>query len=564
MLLVGLAGCGVSRSGSPADEGDAAVVGSVTDAERPLTAPQPDSASSPEGLVRGFFQAAVGGGKAGADQVKAFLNGHALERWQESASPDNPPLTVIRLLHPPTTQAVTGLRTPVTVDYQVLGTLTDQGRVDELLDPNTAQMKFYVVQDGNNLRIDEIGNYPQPGLMLSDDALTDYYRIQPIYLWDTSYKSLVPDLRYVPLTYPADVRATRLVRWLSAGASGWLTGLKPMEGVTGGDVLSDNGTLTVKFAAEGPLDNDGLRRMLFQLQWTLRPPGSGSPNVRLVIDDKPQDVPAGADEYLSANRSWNFRQTSPPRYDITENKVVANPGGGPLPVLAGVENQNVVAAAIGRGGAVAAFVRTEGTGRRYLQIVRESGVLETALKGFAIQRPVFVPDSNDSVLVISGGRLYAVSGADGTVNDVTRGGGSVTSVSVSSDGRRVAFVANGQAYVASLGVVNNNISISGFARPVLNGQIVARSVTWLSESWLAVSGSAGGGSALWKVTADGVVAQSLSDSLKGVVVDDLVAYPAYPAKTNVDVLVTTTSQGVYSLLNSLAPEAGLHAPFYGS
>jgi hypothetical protein len=399
--------------------------------------------------------------------------------------------------------------------------------------------------------------------MLSDDALDEVYRVQPIYFWESSYKSLVPDLRYLPLIDPADIRAQRMVNWLLKG----VTGLQTMQGVSAPQVVSDSGTLTVKFTGEGPApDPDGLRRMLFQLQWTLRPPGSGSPNVRLVIDDKPQEVPAGADEYQSANRSWNFRQTSPPRYDVTgDNKVVANPGGAnPLPVLAGAENQAVFAAAVGRGGAVAAFVRTDNNStRRSLQIVREGGgVLDTALKGSSILRPVFVPDSNDSVLVISGGRLWAVSGADGSVNDVTRGGSTVTSVSVSSDGRRVAFVADGQAYVSSLGVANSTITINT-PRPVLSGQIAAKSVTWLSESRLAVAGSTPGGPALWRVTADGVVAQNLSESLKGVVVDDLVAYPTYPAKTSVDVLVTTP-QGVYSLLNTLAPEAGLRAPFFGS
>ena len=560
VLVVGLAGCGVSRSG-PSDEGDAAVVGTVTTDSDRRNPPVPDSASSPDGLVRDFFMAAVGGGKAGTDQVKAFLNAHALQNWREAASPDNPPMTVIRLLHAPTTGAVTNGRTPVTVDYQVVGNLTDQGRVDDLLDPAVQSMTFFVVPDErnpSNLRVDEV-NYPQAGLLLSDDALTEYYRIQPIYFWDSSYTSLVPDVRYVPLTDLADVRATRLVNWLVTGPSGRITGLR-MQGASAAQVLSDNGTLTVKLTAEGPpLDNDGLRRMLFQLQWTLRS-SDGSSNVRLVIDDKPQDVPAAANEYLSANRSWNFR-ASPQRYDISENKVVASPGGAtPQGVLAAGENQQVYAAAIGRGGAVAAFVRTGTNGRRYLQIVRDSGVIDTALPKGDVGRPVFVPDSNDSLLVVSGGQLYAVSGVDGSAVNVPRGVGGITSVSVSSDGRRVAFVANGQAYVSSLAVANNSISVSSNLRALLSGQISASAVTWLNESWLAVAG----GSALWRVTADGVVAQNLSDSLKGVVVTDLVAYPAYPPRTNTDALITTKDQGVYSLLNSLAPEAGLHNPFFGS
>lgn len=569
VLVVGLAGCGVSRTG-PSKEGDAAVVGTVTTDSERRSAPEPDSASLPDGLVRDFFKAAVGGGKAGTDQVKAFLNGNALGRWQEAASPDNPTMTVIRLLHPPTPGAVTGGRTPVTVEYQVIGPLTNQGRVDELVEtPPVRSMTFWVVPDEHtpsNLRVDEIVGYLQPGLMLSDEALNEYYRIQPIYFWESTYKALVPDVRYVALTDPADVRAGRLVKWLVAGppSGGWLSGLQPLQGANAGDVLSDNGTLTVKLTAEGPpLDDDGLRRLLFQLQWTLRSPSSGSSNVRLVIDDKPQTVPAGADDYLSANRSWNFR-ANPHRYDISpDNKVVASPAGAtPQGVLATVDNQNVVSAAVGRGGAVAAFVRTDSVGRRFLQIVREGAVIDTAVpKGSSIGRPVFVPDSNDSLLVSSGGQLYAVSGVDGSIANVTPRGGGVTSVSVSSDGRRVAFVANSQAYVASLAVVNNSITLSSYPRLILGGQITASAATWLNESRLAVAG----GSALWRVTADGVVAENLSESLKDVKVTDLVAYPWYPPRTNVDALLTTQdNKGIYSLLNSLAPESGMRAPFYGS
>jgi hypothetical protein len=74
-----------------------------------------------------------------------------------------------------------------------------------------------------------------------------------------------------------------------------------------------------------------------------------------------------------------------------------------------------------------------------------------------------------------------------------------------------------------------------------------------------------GGSVLWRVTADGVVALNLSESLKDVKVTDLVAYPWYPPRSNVDALLTTQdNKGIYSLLNSLAPEAGMRAPFYGS
>ena len=71
--------------------------------------------------------------------------------------------------------------------------------------------------------MDEITGAPD-GLMLSDQALTTYYRIQPIYFWDSTDSALVPDLRYLPLTITSDQRARRVVQYLAAGPSRWLAG----------------------------------------------------------------------------------------------------------------------------------------------------------------------------------------------------------------------------------------------------------------------------------------------------------------------------------------------------
>jgi hypothetical protein len=561
-----LAGCGVSGSGTPTDEGDAAVVGAATTDSERRNPPVPDSASSPDGLVRDFLRAAVGGGKPGTEQVKRFLNAHALASWVEPVNPDAPQMTVIRLLQPPTTGAVADGRTPVVVNYRIIGTL-DRGRVDDLQDSTPEPMTFWVVQDANNpsnLRVDQI-DHAVPGLVLSDEALTDgpgaLYRIQPVYFWDTSYKLLVPDMRYVPLTDPADVRANSLVQFLADGPSPSLASAvqRLPQGTTAAQLFSDNGTFVVKLSAEAaPGDPDALRRLLFQLQWTLKPAG-GTPAIKLVIDDKVQDVPATADEYLGVNRSWNFH-VSAQGYDISaDQKVVPGPGSGSAPaVLAAGENANVVTAAVGRNGAVAAFVQSLPNNRRSLVLVREGGVINTGLTNRAvIKRPVFLPDSDDSVVVVADNRLYAVSGVDGAAAEIPRAGTSVTSVSVSPDGRRVAYVNNKELFVASLTVANNAL---GPPRQILKGQISATAVAWTSESWLAVAGE---GAALWRVTADGVAAQNISDTLKSVDVTDLVAYPQYPSRPNTD-MYATTRQGIYSFVNSLAQEPSLHAPFFGN
>ena len=559
LLVVGLAGCGISASDAPVDEGDA-VAGdtSTTNAEIKFP-PSPDAARTADQLVQDFLMAASGGTAVANEQVKAFLTGTARDGWRDL---DNPPLTIVRTVEGPSTGAAVNdsgrFRTPVTVRYQVVGTLGDQGFIDELRDLTAVgTMVFWVVQQANNsgnLRVDEITGAPT-GLILSDQALTEYYRPQPIYFWDQTSTSLVPDLRYVPLTITAPQRANQLLRWLVAGPSPWLSGgvLRMPQYITSDPPQSDNGTLVVKLsplaASGGP---DGLKRLMFQLQWSL-----STPRIALSIDDVIQPPPATETEYLQHNISRIY-DSSPQRYDINaDQKVVPVPESVQGPAVLGMpENANVVFAGIGHGGAVAAFVRTVGNSRR-LHIVREGmpGRFEPNLQSTSLGRPAFIP-SSDLLLIATGGpsgKLYRVSTSDGTAADVTpRNLSGVTAVSVSPDGRRVALIAGGQAYVSSLSVANNTVTIGSSPRPVLANQLTTTAVTWTDEAWLYVAGTSGGAPAMWHVTADSVVAENVSDSLRGLRVDDLVAYPKGPGSGSADVLAYTQS-GVYTYFSQLTP-----------
>jgi hypothetical protein len=578
VLALGLSGCGISAQSDPVDEGDAVVGSPVvldTDAKPP---PSPNAANTAEGLVGNYLKAAAGGSASAIEQVKKFLSANALAAWHDPANADNPPLNIIRIVSGPTTGAAVGARTPVTVDYQVVGEMNDKGRVDELAELTTHRMTFWVVlpEQTSNPRIDEIVGAP-PGLLLSDDALNnDYYRIQPIYFWDQSYTTLVPDLRYLPLTIKPDQRASRLLQWLVAGPSSSLAGgvqaLPTGTSATDNVVTKDDGTLVVKLSAQANTGNpDALRRLLFELQWTLSVNG-GSTKVELYIDDKLVTVPASADEFLDQNHSYSYRGVVPKFNISTDQKVVPVPTGIPVPpVLSTPDNANMVWAAVGQNNRAAAFVRQESSGRRYLQIVRDGvdGHVDSHLpRSFTLGRPSFVPGVNDIVLIPTGGpdgRLMAVSMQDGTYTNATLNFTGVSSATVSPDGRRVAFVAGGQVYVSSLIVANNTVRVGSNARPILAGQLNATAVTWTSESWLFVAGTADGAATMWKVTADSVVAQNYTDSMGGlgVPVDGLVAYPQWSGRGTVDVLAITP-QGVYTFRQLFTPETSLRSPFFGS
>jgi hypothetical protein len=178
-------------------------------------------------------------------------------------------------------------------------------------------------------------------------------------------------------------------------------------------------------------------------------------------------------------------------------------------------------------------------------------------------RPVFVPDGSDMVLVPSGGHLYEVSATTGGYTElIPRNIGGITEVSVGPDGRRIAFVAAGQAYLATLVVTDSGVSI-GNPRPILPNALTVSAVAWTTETWLYVSGTTPAGPVLWRVTADSVVARNLSDGLRQTNVTDLVAYPSWPpARGNSEVIAYTANQGIYTYITSLTSES-LHQPFYG-
>jgi Sporulation and spore germination len=367
----------------------------------------------------------------------------------------------------------------------------------------------------------------------------------------------------VPLTITPDLRANRVVQWLVAGPSPWLVAAaQPLPlGSASEPVVTENGKLVVKFNAEVAAGPESLRRLLFQLQWSLRT--NTTPALELRVDNK-VETPANDVEYLQFNLTSGYG-TSGQRYDIgPDQKVVANPpSAAAQAVLAAPENQSVVSAAIAGGGTIAAYVRQDGP-RRHLWVLRGGGASEVGLNpSTTMGRPVFVSPAGAHLLITSGGRLFSVSTVDGFVTDMTRNITGITAVSASPDGRRVAFVANGNVYVSPLILSDNVLTMGSSPRPILSGQIAA-AVAWTNEVWLNVVGSAGGASAMWRVTADGVVARNLTESLLGATVSDIVAYPSWPSRVTSDVYVMNPQAVVYLYLNSLTQESTLHAPFFGT
>jgi hypothetical protein len=215
------------------------------------------------------------------------------------------------------------------------------------------------------------------------------------------------------------------------------------------------------------------------------------------------------------------------------------------------------------------LVRTDGFGRRALSIVTEDGPRSVDLPvNSTLGRPSFVPDT-ETVLVPTGGPsgdLTAVPIGGGPNTDATGGRLSGVSVAVvSPDGRRVAIIADGELYVAPLNVSGGNVTVGSATRQLLAGQLTAATVTWTSESWLLVAGTRGNDEpTLWRVTADGVAAHDLSESLLGLRVADLVCWPNWSnSPDGVTEVLAVADRGVFTFRTQFEPDSTLTAPFFG-
>ena len=180
--------------------------------------------------------------------------------------------------------------------------------------------------------------------------------------------------------------------------------------------------------------------------------------------------------------------------------------------------------------AVAAFVRSAATASGTCRSSRTGCAAGSSRTWRPRHGPAGVRAGRRPCYVVRVGRparkLYRVSTPDGTAADVTpRPVTASRRSSVSPDGRRVAFIAGGQAYVSSLVVDERHLGGRLQPAAVLADQMNATAVAWTNETWLNVAARrAGPGDvAGHRRRRGGPERVRQPAGLEG---DDLVAYPS--------------------------------------
>jgi hypothetical protein len=316
VVSVLLTGCGMAPgsfvaqvpTNGPIEQGQLVSNTSANQFIRVIARP-PRDGMTPTEIVQGFLESSA-----------SFDNNHAVARsylTPEAAGDWDPSSGVV---------VYDGVPTLVEAGAAVLFSTTLSGRISSIgrytvEDPGTQlQQSFFLAQRDGQWRI----NLAPNGLLLSNFDVNRAYRSFPLYFFNPSFQTLVPDARLIPVIGPA--LGTTLIQRLIAGPNQWLRPVVRTGFPTGVELAVDavpieNGIARVNLTASVALANDAARVALSQqIVWTLRQlpevqfieilvngtplsvPGTASPQSRDAWPEvNPNGLPADAVGYASTD-----------------------------------------------------------------------------------------------------------------------------------------------------------------------------------------------------------------------------------------------------------------------
>ncbi|MPZ29106.1 MAG: hypothetical protein GEV12_22600 [Micromonosporaceae bacterium] len=523
----GLTGCGIPPGTSVRVDGPLPEIDSPQTSENPVLPPGPDQADSEVELVDNFLQAAAANPEDPVEVLREFVHQDDRGTWQ----PD-PQILVVRADESVSTP---GQQVRVQVPVHEIGVLTEDGTIEprDVTQPRTLEFKVVPVADMPGdadvaSRVEQRFQLVDPPdeIILSTSALGTYLLPRPVYYWGTEGEMLVPDLRWLPSALPVRQRAQTVMKWLGDGPAAWLPGALvglPDDVTLAGNVVWSADRLEVPLtSASGEVDG---RRLDAQLWWTLRPDLSGNRTLVLVVDGAERVLDG---DYLALNPAAG---PDPLRFAVLDGVVrqLRPDQEQDLPALAGGLNEEIHSAALSRDRRFAALVRAEPEERLRLSVARAAGLTESDLVADRMSRPAWLAGGTVG-LVVADGQLYRFD-ETATVSRVRVPGGltGIQAVAAAPDARRVALVASGRLYVASLVWRAGSFSMNEpRVLPTTAGDL--EGVGFLQENWLAFVGDETGRSLLYEITVDGALERPLPNGEPGapVSVDSFTAYPGDP------------------------------------
>ncbi|MGR6317396.1 LpqB family beta-propeller domain-containing protein [Micromonospora soli] len=528
LLPAGLAGCGIpDRTEVQVDgRGPAVESGSLNGSGG--QPPTRSATEDPKEFIREYLAAAAGEREQAYDRVKKFIAKEAQGRLRKKQSSEVE-LTVVRLLESPETTLLTNQGTwQVTVRAQQVGVLRADGTLEEPAGRDVEyKFKLRRADPGTQgLLITDLPNV----LLLTDEALRQYYGTYTVYFWNSDQSQLVPDWRYLPSAVPAERRVTEVVRWLTGGPSEWLaSGVTKVPDGTGliNNVTGSDDRWEVNLTMPAAYD-DRLAKLATQLAWSLQ---ELTGQLDLKIQNQQRRTVDLGQEREAHPLYPNLR--TPERFCVYGGAIhplaIGNEPVGAVPVAA-ADNRNVVSAALSRAGdEVLAALVTRSDQKQRLQVGSGRGEVTVDNRSSrlfrSIGRPVWLRSADvqhPSGLVVADGTLYRFDGAAGMspVDDLS---GPVTAVAASLDGHRIALIMSGELYVAPVSADGGVVTV-GKPRRLATRLTKLTAVDWYAENYLVFAGNDGRQPAIYQTTVDGAVQFPLNSDT-GAPVSHLAAFP---------------------------------------
>lgn len=510
--------------------------------------PRREDSDEVEQFVLNFLQAAAGEAAGAYERVNEYIDpsGERLRARQGS----DVAINVVRLTEEtPLVTANPNGTNSVQVAVQQVGVLRANGSLSEAVASEDKYIftvgKIESTAGGRSETSKGYYVLDQPQtLLMSTDALEEYYRARTIYFWNNDRTALVPDLRYLPVAVPDSRQATEVLGWLTGGPAGWLasTAVPLPEGTKAiGNVpaAGADGRLVVNLSIQaGEVDDEAeLNRLFTQLAWSLRDNIQGE--LELKVEHQSRKVAVAAD-YRKDNRVYRV-SGNPERFCVYAGQVrpLVDPGSnGQVPLPAQV-NRDVVSASLARdeGRVRAALVTSADRGRQLLAGtgVGAPGTL-TRIGGTysSMSRPVWLKASGADAeqpvgLVVADGQLYRF-GVRGKLADVRLPNlsGSLTTVAAALDGQRIAVISDGALYVAPVTVDGETVT-AGPARRLSSSLGNLTAVDWAGENALSIAGrKVDGRTAIYQISVDSGVESPVVNQVFAGTVSHLAAYPTNP------------------------------------
>ena len=537
-LLAG--GCGIPDSSEvqqvgPGPSTGASAGGDVT----PIRHRREDSLD-PAVFVRYYLEAAAGDPNTALDRVKQFMSPTAAAAFKAPAE--------LRVVHLVDTPLVEPGSDEVTLRAQTVGVLGPDGVLDPVSQVTATEYKLTVATISGQTGLFVTKPPSAPVLLISDDALNQFYDRRKLYFWNRDRTGLVPDQRYLPRDLPDEQEPNELVKWLLAGPSDLLKGAVealPADTVLDGNVPApSNDKLQINLSAQAvqpPGDQEAQDRLRRQLMWSLRPNLPSTLQLKVGSQDP---VEYDGTDYLTSNPAYSL-SSSPERFLIYKGQVrrmSRSPNSTEaVPVLRAEDNRDVRAAALaGAGTRRFAALVVPVNGRQELRVGataadEKADLARRGLPGGSTGQPVWAMTSTDPHipaigLITVGGRLYSFSSDGSSFARVDGATDGISAVAVAPDGRRVAVVARGRLFVAALSTSGDGVQM-GITQPVLTPPLrQVTAVDWSSETWLTVAGARIDKNrvAIFDMTIDGSRVLPRLDDIGTESVSYLTAYPVSP------------------------------------